>query len=133
MNTKERLIEFINSKGIAISKFEKECGMSNGYISSMRKGLGEKKLNNVLNKYPELNREWLLYGEGEMLNQNMQIGDGTNIAGDKNSVNESRTVEMFLKEIAAQRRLAEKKDEQIEKKDEQINRLISLLEKYTEK
>ena len=87
----------------------------------------------VINLLLSFNGDILIREKGEMLNQNMQIGDGTNIAGDKNSVNESRTVEMFLKEIAAQRRLAEKKDEQIEKKDEQINRLISLLEKYTEK
>jgi phage repressor protein C with HTH and peptisase S24 domain len=34
----------------------------------MRKGLGTGKLENVLNAFPELNREWLLYGEGKMLN-----------------------------------------------------------------
>jgi phage repressor protein C with HTH and peptisase S24 domain len=34
----------------------------------MRKGFGETKLNNVLTMFPELNRDWLLYGEGEMLN-----------------------------------------------------------------
>ena len=33
----------------------------------MRKGLGDNKLNNVLKEFPELNREWLLYGEGSML------------------------------------------------------------------
>lgn len=130
---KERLIEFIGTLKIPVSQFEKKCGLSNGYVKNLRSTLGAKKMNDILNQYPQLNKVWLLTGEGEMLNQNMQIGDGTNIAGDKNSVNESRTVEMFLKEIAAQRRLAEKKDEQIEKKDEQINRLIALLEKCAEK
>lgn len=33
----------------------------------MRKGFGSDKLNNVLTAFPELNRDWLLYGEGEML------------------------------------------------------------------
>lgn len=33
----------------------------------MRKGYGSDKLRNVLTAFPELNREWLLYGEGEML------------------------------------------------------------------
>lgn len=33
----------------------------------MRKGFGNGKLNNVLKEFPELNRDWLLYGEGAML------------------------------------------------------------------
>lgn len=33
----------------------------------MRKGFGGTKLNNVLTIFPELNREWLLYGEGSMI------------------------------------------------------------------
>ena len=32
----------------------------------MRKGFGTGKLDNVLREFPELNREWLLTGEGEM-------------------------------------------------------------------
>lgn len=67
MEIKNRLIQFIQHKGMTNKAFEESCGMSNGYISSMRKGLGPEKLNNVLTKYPELNRDWLLYGEGSML------------------------------------------------------------------
>jgi len=33
----------------------------------MRKGLGIEKLENVLNAFPDLSREWLLYEEGEMI------------------------------------------------------------------
>lgn len=32
----------------------------------MRKGLGVDKLNIVLSEYPDINRDWLVYGEGEM-------------------------------------------------------------------
>lgn len=67
MNVKERIKKFIEHKGLPVSKFEEQCELSNGYISAMRKGFGADKLNNVLNVFPELNREWLLYGEGEML------------------------------------------------------------------
>ena len=64
---KERTLEFIKYKGISVKEFEIRCGLSNGYVSSMRKGFGTDKLSNVLSAFPELNREWLLYGEGEML------------------------------------------------------------------
>lgn len=64
---KERIYLFCRNQNISIKAFEQLCGMSNGYISSMRKGLGGQKLNNVLSAFPTLNRNWLLFGEGEML------------------------------------------------------------------
>ena len=41
--------------------------MSNGYVSSMRKGIGTDKLENVLKVFPELSRRWLIYEEGPMI------------------------------------------------------------------
>lgn len=67
MSIKQRVIEFCKEKKLSIRQFEIQCNMSNGYISSMRKGLGIEKLENVLKAFPDLNRDWLLYGEGEML------------------------------------------------------------------
>lgn len=64
---KNRLIEFIKYKGLATKAFEVRCNLSNGYVASIRSGLGADKLRNVLSEFPELNREWLLYGEGSML------------------------------------------------------------------
>lgn len=67
MTIKERVLEFISSKNIPVSEFERRCDLSNGYISSMRKGFGTGKLDNVLKEFTEINRDWLLYGDGEML------------------------------------------------------------------
>lgn len=67
MSIKNRTKEFIEYKGLTVSGFEELCDLSNGYISSMRKGYGREKLNNVLNAFPDLNRDWLLYGEGDMI------------------------------------------------------------------
>ena len=68
MTIKDRVYSFIEYKGLSVKKFEEVCRLSNGYISSMRKGFGRDKLNNVLTAFPDLNRDWLLYGEGGMLN-----------------------------------------------------------------
>jgi transcriptional regulator with XRE-family HTH domain len=70
---KERTLEFIKSKNISVKEFEIRCGLSNGYISAMRKGFGADKLNNVLTAYPELNRDWLLYGEGERTKEVIEV------------------------------------------------------------
>ena len=74
-DTKMRLMPFIKHLGMTTRTFEIKCGMSNGYIRSMRKGLGEDKLNNVLNTFPQLSRNWLLFGEGDMLNNPPQQSD----------------------------------------------------------
>lgn len=83
-SVKERTIEFIKAKGITMKHFEKKCDLSSGYVTSMRKGYGSDKLNNVLSAFPELNRDWLLYGEGEMLRQAER-----NVTQSLNNVNNS--------------------------------------------
>ena len=67
MSVKNRTKKFIEHKGLTVSGFEEMCNLSNGYVASMRRGYGQEKLNNVLNTFPDLNRDWLLYGEGDMI------------------------------------------------------------------
>lgn len=64
---KQRLMYFIEYKGITVSRFEKNCGLSNGYMKSLRSNPGLEKLSDILRSYPDLSRVWLLTGEGEML------------------------------------------------------------------
>lgn len=68
MTTKERTLRFIAYKGLSVKKFEEMCGLSNGYVNSMRSGYGSSKLSDVLTTFPELNMGWLVNGEGDMLN-----------------------------------------------------------------
>lgn len=68
-DVKERALKFIAYKGLKIKDFEQKCNLSSGYLNSMRKSFGMDKLNNVLSAFPDLSRDWLLYGEGEMLRQ----------------------------------------------------------------
>lgn len=69
MTTKERTLRFIAYKGLSVKKFEEMCGLSNGYVNSMRSGYGSSKLAGVLATFPELNMGWLVNGEGEMISQ----------------------------------------------------------------
>ncbi|EJX04472.1 hypothetical protein EVA_07422 [gut metagenome] len=121
MGIKERTYKFIDFKGLSVKRFEELCNLSNGYISSMRKGFGEEKLNNVLNAFPELNREWLLYGEGEMLRGGViqQNQNGDNIHGDSVHVQNSNELVNVLKT----------QSEQLSKSQEQIDRLLAIIEK----
>ena len=67
MDIKERIKQFAESKGIPVYKFEQEAGLSNGYVNSIRKGIGNEKLLLILRAFPEIRRDWLLFGEGEMI------------------------------------------------------------------
>ncbi len=132
-SVKERTIKFIKHKGIKMKTFEERCGLSTGYVTSMRSGFGSEKLKNVLSAFPELNRDWLLYGEGEMLNEvsqeagsaaivNNQVGNGNQFTG-------TATVDRFLDELAAQRELTKEAQQQLTKSQEQMDRLITIIEK----
>lgn len=66
----DRIKQFIDYNGIAVSAFEKSIGMSNAsFGKSLRSGgaIGTDKLENILNTYPELSPSWLVSGEGPML------------------------------------------------------------------
>ena len=67
-SVKERLMQFYMHKGLTKSRFEKMCGLSNGYIDKLKHAPSGNKLVNIYLKFPELNRVWLLTGEGDMLN-----------------------------------------------------------------
>lgn len=67
MSVKERLLKFIEDKSLKVSDFEKNVGLSNGYVNNIRKSISNAKAKSISLKYPELNMTWLLLGEGEML------------------------------------------------------------------
>jgi hypothetical protein len=66
-NIKQRLITFLKHLGIGQGKFEKNTGIGNGTVNNIKDGISSPKLAKILERYPELNIEWLLTGEGEML------------------------------------------------------------------
>ena len=67
MTVKDRLKLFCKESGMPISVFEKSINVSNGYINSISKGLGIDVLNTIIEKYSNLNIEWVLSGKGNML------------------------------------------------------------------
>lgn len=66
MSVKERLLQFLKAEGISASEFSRKMGLSPAYLASMRKSMPEEKVERLVEIFPTLNRDWLLYGEGEM-------------------------------------------------------------------
>lgn len=64
---KERLSFYLSQKGINKSEFGRRIGVSSAFITSMRKSIQPDKIAAIKQNFPDLNTDWLLTGEGEML------------------------------------------------------------------
>lgn len=69
MGTLDRLYQYFEIKGIKPTRFEKDAGLSNGYLKTMHDRtaeVGTKILIKIINNCRDLSIEWLLTGEGGM-------------------------------------------------------------------
>jgi transcriptional regulator with XRE-family HTH domain len=131
MGVRERLREFIKFKRMSERAFCREVGVSMSYVNSIRTSILPEKIKAIVEKYPELNPIWLLTGEpeGGMLlngNNNQINGNGnTAVAGNGNQVTTN--------DIAGMIELQKGYQTMIKEKDDQINRLISVIEKLSDR
>lgn len=82
---KQRLVQFIKMMHLTQKAFEERCGMGNGYVNSIRKGIGPEKMQDIIRAFPELNREWLLFGEGNPLKTTTTISGDITVNGNGNT------------------------------------------------
>lgn len=66
---KGRIVSFIRDHlKISVRKFEESCGLTNGTIGSIKEqGPTASVLSKIADTYPELNMNWLLRGNGQMI------------------------------------------------------------------
>lgn len=71
MKAIERLYNYFDYKHIKPTRFEKDNGLSNGYFGIQLKrnaDIGSSILEIIINNCRDLNIEWLISGNGSMLN-----------------------------------------------------------------
>ncbi len=97
-------------------------GISRGEMSNVMSGrrpVSKRIVDNLTTQFPDINKTWLLTGDGEMLktqsanaeNHSISIA-GEEIKENKINVNTDETIAMLVAEVAAQRKLTEKVLEQ---------------------
>ena len=64
---KERLDAFLKHMNLSQAKFAEEVGVSVGFANNVGNSISTKSLNKIKNTYPLLDSNWLLTGEGSMI------------------------------------------------------------------
>lgn len=119
---KYRLEQFLKNRGIKKTEFAKAIGVSNSYITSMRKSIQPDKLEKINYSYPDLNISWLLYGEGTMLRGGETESAPVAKPAGRTPVENPDTVAGMIE-------LQKGYQQMLAKSQEQIDRLISIIEK----
>ena len=66
MTDKEKILQYLEYKGISKNKFYVKTGLSVGFLDKGN-SLGLDKLKIIIDNYPDLNIDWLLHDRGEMV------------------------------------------------------------------
>ena len=128
---KHRLLEFLEYKGLGKTQFEKACGLSNGYINSMKHYIGPKKLDQILAAFPELNRVWLESGVGSMIKGGNMSNSGNMHFPDIDQLKKEN--EQLKSQLKEKDIIIEGLKKQLEDKDKLIAKQLDIISNITAK
>ena len=111
---KERLVAYLELKRISKSEFGRRIGVSNAFVTSLKKSISPDKLQLIKEEFPDLNIEWLQFGFGSMLKE-----PETALAKREEDQTSSGLI-AALREAQAQNT----------KSQEQIDRLLGIIESF---
>ena len=100
----DRIRQYIDYKNITNSALEQICGLSSGYIGKQIKrnaDMGESILLRILDNCPEISRDWLYFGEGEMIKPDNSLDNNITPLSDKKIVQYQIDQEVPLYDISA--------------------------------
>lgn len=127
MNINDKIINYLDYKGVSQRQFTSLCKLSEGVLRR-GKNIGSGYLKVIKTNYPDLNMNWLLFDEGEMIKkQKLEEDDlafSYNLEIEEQRVNEMEG--MYNDELLMlQRKLIETQEELIKAKQN----IIELKEK----
>ena len=70
---KDRIFEFIKHENISRRGFSASINRSSSYVNNIVSTISAEVMQEIRNVYPQLNIDWLLTGEGEMLLANKAV------------------------------------------------------------
>lgn len=131
MTVKERLIKYIKSKGMSTREFCRHIGVSETYVNSMRSSMQPDKLIKITHLFPDLNAEWLLTGDGEMLKNNSMLPpiSRDTLVDTSSEIFKDKLIEMFKGGEIFSATLVWEQHRQLIEKSDKIESLLREIEK----
>lgn len=127
MAVKERLIEFLEYKSISKSEFGRIIGVSSAFVTSMRKSIQPDKVESIASNFPDLNINWLMTGEGDMLKaakENESNDTSMDLSSLKQTIQtQSVAISALNKAVELQESELKRKDFDLKSKEDEILRL----------
>ncbi len=119
---RERLTAYLDHKKISKSEFGRRIGVSNAFVTSIKKAISPEKLQRIREEFPDLSLDWLQFGTGDM------ILTAPTVVGDQNNVNNGHDQHVSTDAglVAALREA----QAQNAKSQEQIDRLLGIIEVF---
>jgi transcriptional regulator with XRE-family HTH domain len=119
---RERLTAYLDQKKISKSEFGRRIGVSDAFVTSIKKSISPEKLQRIRTEFPDLNLDWLQFGTGDM------IVTAPIVAGDQNNVNNGHDQHVSTDAglVAALREA----QAQTSKSQQQIDRLLTIIETF---
>lgn len=141
------MLQLIAALGLSKAEFERVCGLSNGYVNSIRNTIGAKGIAQILAQFPQVNKSWLVFGEGEMFSENGSPdahidtpsqdeeprGGSVTVGGNASNISNDtaeKTTLIALTEVSEMRKLL---TEVIYINKEQSQRLIAIVDKIADR
>lgn len=120
-----RINELMNYYNLSQKQLSQKSQVDSSHLSKVLNGrleCGSGVKSKLLLAFPNVNRDWLLYGKGEMLKVSQSMGDvnnsvvvGANFSGNGNNITHNDSINEMIGLL--------------KKKDEQIDRLLTIIEK----
>ncbi len=85
MKVKDRLITFLKHENLGQKAFEIKAGLSNGFVNRIGDSVTTNSLKKIKDAFPGLNTNWLMTGEGTMLEDYIEFDVGSAIREIKES------------------------------------------------
>lgn len=101
---KDRIVEYVAHINMSNRQFEIECSLSNGTINNIKDGISSPNLEKIFIQHPDLNLEWLISGNGNMLKP---ASSGTPLSNQKETEykNTIRELEAEINQLKGENRI----------------------------